>query len=95
MEFLLSPFIARVDQNMYVVIYHRNHLGIMNANPVPVTGPGAYSYDFTLSADQVYGGTAAQKEINVNVWGMIAGDGNGDGDVSNPDKNDVWVPQAG
>jgi hypothetical protein len=66
----------------------------MSANPLTESG-GDYSYNFTDNVNKAYGGASAHKEIGTNVWGMIAADGNSDGTVSNPDKNDIWTPQAG
>jgi hypothetical protein len=85
---------ANVTQNLYVVIWHRNHLGIMSANPVTQSG-GIYTYDFTNSSAKAYGGTAAQKQLATGVWGMMAGDGNGDKVVNPSDKTDVWGTSAG
>ncbi len=39
------------------------------------------SYDFTTNASKFYGGTNGAKEIEAGVWGMIAGDANGDGGI--------------
>lgn len=84
------PFV----NNLYVVVWHRNHLAIMSANPlVPVAGK--YALDFTSSAGQVYGGSTGHKEISAGKWGMVSGDGNADGLVSNTDKNNVWKVQVG
>jgi hypothetical protein len=54
-----------------------------------------YTYNFTSGGSQAYGGSDAHKELATGVWGMISGDGNGDGQVDNDDKNDVWLPQNG
>ena len=43
-------FGVAVSNNLYVIVWHRNHLGIMSA--VPLTfGGGLYSYDFTTAAN--------------------------------------------
>lgn len=39
------------------------------------------TYDFTTGADKFYGGTSGAKELESGVWGMIAGDANGDGGI--------------
>lgn len=85
---------ANVTQNLYVVIWHRNHLGIMSANAVTQTG-GVYTYDFTNSSAKAYGGTAAQKQLATGIWGMVAGDGNGDKAVNATDKLAVWGISVG
>jgi hypothetical protein len=85
---------ANVTQNLYVVIWHRNHLGIMSANAVTQTG-GIYTYDFTDNSAKAFGGTAAQKQLATGVWGMVAGDGNGDKSVNPADKTAVWGTSVG
>ncbi|MBN1338670.1 MAG: hypothetical protein JXA03_05065 [Bacteroidales bacterium] len=80
--------------SLFAVLWHRNHLGIMSANPLIEAG-GVYSYDFTAGPAQVYGGSNAHKELAPGIWGMIGADGNADSQVNNGDKNDVWATQAG
>ncbi len=111
------------DNNIFVVVWHRNHLGVMSAFPLTKIN-GIYSYDFTDSADKSFGGESGIVQLNVfgpDVWGMAGGDSNGDGtintfdkvhfwklvtgksgyltsdynlngQINNPDKNDIWVP---
>ena len=64
----------------YVVVKHRNHLAVMSANPVSFTNQFV-SYDFTTNADRYYGGTNGAIQLESNVWGMIAGDADGDGEI--------------
>lgn len=87
-------FSLDVQDNLYAVLWQRNHLGILSNFPL-VENNGVYSYDFRISANQAYGGTLAQKQVSQGNWAMIAGDGNADGQVSNADKNDVWKLQTG
>ncbi|MBN1338940.1 MAG: choice-of-anchor D domain-containing protein [Bacteroidales bacterium] len=87
-------FNLTITENLFTVIWSRNHLGIMSANPLPESG-GVYSYNFTSGSGQAYGGLLAQKEVAPGIFGMIGGDANADGQVGNPDKVDVWVPQSG
>jgi len=51
------------DHNLYLVIWHRNHLGIMTSNHLEEID-GIYTYDLTLQPENVYG--AAQYVINVS-----------------------------
>ena len=81
-----------ISQNMFVVIYHRNHLGIMSSVPLVGFG-GVYVYDFTSSATKAYG-TDAQKDLGGGVFGMYADDANADGTIDENDKT-VWDGQAG
>ncbi len=86
-------FYNSIIQQLFVVIWHRNHLGIMSANALTETG-GVYSYDFKTSAGQAYG-TDSQNELTTGVWGMISGDGNSDGQITTDDKTGTWEIQAG
>lgn len=87
-------FNVPVNNNLFIVIYHRNHLPIMSDNAANLIG-NVYSYDFTTGAGQVYGGANGHKELGAGIWGMVGGDGDSNGQVNNGDKNDVWAPQAG
>jgi PKD repeat protein len=82
-----------ISNNLYVAIFHRNHLGIMSANPVTLSG-GTYSYDFTTGSGQAYGGDS-QKNLGSGIYGMYAGDFNADGTVNTNDKTNPWGTVAG
>ncbi|MBN1338310.1 MAG: hypothetical protein JXA03_03240 [Bacteroidales bacterium] len=87
-------FFATFSQNLYAVVWHRNHLGVLSGNPLTATG-GVYTYDFSTGATQAFGGTNGHKEIGTGVWGLVSGDGNADHQINNGDKLDVWAVQAG
>jgi PKD repeat protein len=87
-------FSEEITTNLFVVIHHRNHLSVMSANPVTLTG-NDYIYDFTTGSGQAHGGTNAQKQIASGVWGMIAGDINADGVINMADKSPEWEVMAG
>lgn len=82
--------------NIYLVVWHRNHLGIIAANPLTEIG-GLYPYDFTSTSSQTYGGSSAQVQLSSvpEIWGMMAGDGDGNGEVDDPDKLNIWNLQTG
>jgi hypothetical protein len=85
-----------LTDNLYAIIWHRNHIGIMSANPL-VESVGIYTYDFTTAGDKAYGADS-QTEVSPGVWAMISGDGNSNGQINMDDKNNVWsvtVGQAG
>ena len=85
-------FTGSVMQKLYVVIHHRNHLDIISANPL-TKSDGIYTYDFTESGFKAFGGQKAQKDLGSGNWGMMASDGNADGQIDNKDKNDIWLLQ--
>jgi len=92
--FSLPELEVNISDNLFVIVWHRNHLGIMSAIPVTRTG-GIYNYNFTTGAGQVYGSALAHKELNSGIWGMIAADGNADGLVNIDDKTNSWMIEAG
>jgi hypothetical protein len=69
----------------YLVAKHRNHLAAMSAEPVAFTNV-LITYDFTTTPDRYYGGTNACVELEPGVWGMIAGDADGDGKITPVDR---------
>jgi hypothetical protein len=88
-------FNTTASQNLYVVIYHRNHLSVMSANALTENG-GIYAYNFTTGGNQAYAnGANGQKEIATGIWGMFGGDGNGEGNITNNDYISVWKPASG
>ncbi|MCD4734597.1 MAG: carboxypeptidase-like regulatory domain-containing protein [Bacteroidales bacterium] len=93
LNFISNPVVpVEILEGLFVVIHHRNHISIMNPNPIPETA-GVYSYDFTN--DGIYGSYLGAKEISAGVWVMMGGDGNADKQVNTQDKLDVWHPEAG
>ena len=82
-----------ISNNLYIAVFHRNHLGIISSNPVTLSG-GIYSYDFTTGSGQAYG-SAAQKELAFGIYGMYAGDFNADGTIDSNDKTSLWMISAG
>jgi hypothetical protein len=82
-----------VSQNLFVIVWHRNHLGVMSASPLSLSG-GLYSYDFTTGAGQAYG-VDAQKQLVSGKWGMYSGDGNASNTIEETDKTVVWSSEAG
>lgn len=86
-------FNATITQKLFVVIWHRNHLGIISSNP-PIETGYVYVYDYTTSALQAYG-TDPQKNIGGGIYGMLAGDANADGTINNNDIIGPWSSTAG
>ena len=84
---------AVINENLFIVIHHRNHLPIMNAEAIPYFG-GIYNFDFTASTEYIYGGTAGCIDL-LGSAAMAAGDANGDGLINSSDKIGLWNPQTG
>ena len=53
------------------------------------------SYNFASDSSKFYGSGAGVKEVESGVWAMIAGDGNGNGQVQNNDSESIWKPDNG
>jgi len=86
-------FSATLSIDPYVVIWHRNHLGVLSANS-PTEAGGIYTYDFSSDISQAYGEGLGYKLIDTGVFGMAAGDANADGSINDDDKV-LWTGQAG
>ena len=74
--------------NYYVVLSHRNHLGIMTGAALSLSGT-ALAYDFTTAQAQAYG-TLPMNQLETGVFGMVAGDANISGIISSADANEVF-----
>jgi|GEM_PF-5618320 len=83
-----------VQANLYAVVYHRDHLAVMSPAPLIENG-NIYSWNFSSGPDQVHGGILAHKELGGGLYGLLGGDGDGNGEVQNQDKLEVWRYQAG
>ncbi|MBN1340757.1 MAG: carboxypeptidase regulatory-like domain-containing protein [Bacteroidales bacterium] len=90
----LPKFANPIQSGLFVVVYHRNHLGIINPAPLVDAGNNTYSWDYSGGANQVYLGTLGHVELAPGIWGMTAGDGNADRQINNQDKMDVWTIDA-
>ena len=64
----------------YVVVKHRNHMAVMSAIPVLFTNL-VVAFDFATHSSQFYGGSNGAVELEPGVWGMVAGDADGDGEI--------------
>jgi PKD repeat protein/endonuclease/exonuclease/phosphatase family metal-dependent hydrolase len=84
-------FDLTVSNQLFVVVYHRNHLSIMSANPLVLSG-GIYTYDFTANINQAY--LSGQNLINGKA-AMMAGDSDGNGTIGTSDKTVQWETHSG
>ena len=88
-----------VTDNLYLAVYHRNHLGMLSANALNynnVDGYDVYSYDFTDGQSKAYGtsGYGGQGALTGGKFGMYSGDADGNGDVNLTDL-DIFVLEFG
>ena len=70
----------------YIVIKHRNHLGVVSANPVTI-GSAWQLYDFTTASEKVKDGNCV--ELTTGFYGMYGGDCGCDGIITNADKDPI------
>lgn len=83
-----------ITSNLYLVVRHRNHLGVISNYPLTPVGR-IYQYNFMNGVDKAYGGTNGQKNIATGLYAMFSGDGDSNGQISNTDRALVWAPQVG
>ncbi|OQX78597.1 MAG: hypothetical protein B6D61_05110 [Bacteroidetes bacterium 4484_249] len=87
-------FTTSFENNLYVVIYQRNHIPVISATS-PIQSEGIYFYNFSNGAEKSYGGINGHKEIGTGIWGMFTGNSNGDNIVNDADKNINWMSEVG
>ncbi len=81
-----------IIENLYAVIYHRNHLAVMSGTALNGLG-NVYSYNFTYALSKAY--LDGQKDLTGGFFGMIAGDSDGSGIINADDKDVNWNGDAG
>ena len=74
--------------NYYLVVYHRNHLPIMTANPVQVSNNPTL-FDLSTGQGQAFG-TNAMKNLGGGVYGLYTADTDGSGTVNASDRSNTW-----
>jgi len=80
--------------NLYVAVYHRNHLAVLSNMALMESPDHIYEYDFTTPADQAFG-IDAQKDLKTSgVFGLFGGDANANGTIEITDKV-IWEDEAG
>jgi len=86
--------VLSLNNNLYIVVYHRNHLSVISATSPPIIYGNCY-YNFSLNENQVLGGNQGHKALAPGIWGMIAGDANSDGHIDSVDKQFYWQADSG
>jgi hypothetical protein len=87
-------FPVLIDDNLYIVIYHRNHVAAISAIPTPIVNENG-NYDFSTGEFKVLGASLGHKELSAGIWGLAAGDSNGDGNINDLDKQNSWGQNVG
>lgn len=85
-------FNITVNDQLFVVLWHRNHLGMMSAFALTEAG-GVYDYNFTSAMGMAY--LNGQKGLNGSVYGMYAGNADADSEIAPNDIDSYWAVQAG
>jgi len=88
-----SPLTTAYPASFYVMIEHRNHIGVLTPTAITVSNRIA-AHDFTIANS--YGGNG-QKELEPDVWGMFAGEAeqNLQGFDINGDDKGLWSVENG
>ncbi len=77
----------------YIVVEHRNHLGVMSSAIHSLNSTSSSQYDFSSGLSQNYSNGA--KELETGVYGLYSGDANADGYVNATDAYVHWIPNNG
>ncbi|WP_152604849.1 hypothetical protein [Psychroserpens jangbogonensis] len=85
----VSPLFIDVPENdYYLMLSHRNHLGVLTLDSYTFDGT-TLNIDLTTSNLSVQGGNNAIASFSDGTFGLYAGDFNGDGQIQNTDRNGV------
>jgi len=83
-----------LNDDIYLIVWHRNHLGVMSAVPIS-NGAAPALYDFSESADKAYGGTDALIDLGWGKFGMMGGDADYNQQITQQDRLGFWDPNVG
>lgn len=72
------------ESSYYIAVTHRNHLGILSANPVALDST-ITMVDMTQNLNSVFGGNLAVTQLNNGLFALIGGDVILDGQVLTTD----------
>jgi hypothetical protein len=87
-------FPVSVNDNLFIVVDHRNHIAAISLNPVPIFNWTGF-YDFSSEESKVLGGSLGHKQISPGIWGLSSGDSNADGAIDVLDKQNEWAQMVG
>ena len=75
------------EGNYYVLVNHRNHLGILSA--IPIEFSGVTTLNFSSNQNTILGGVNALADLGSGVYGMFSGDFDSNGQIQNSDTSGV------
>jgi len=81
------------NASYYVSVTHRNHLGILSANPIALSGSTTV-VDMTQNLSAVFGGNLAVTQLSNGLFALISGDVIPDGQILTTDYLDS-LPDIG
>jgi len=81
------------QSSYYIAITHRNHLGILSANPIALS-PSTTVVDMTQNLSSVFGGNLAVAQLSNGLFALISGDVIPDGQILTTDYLDS-LPEVG
>jgi len=86
-----------VADSLYIVIEHRNHIGVMSPTKIPIIA-NQLSFDFRTSDSYRDQTSFGQKQIPTGAWAMFAGDADQSDlpsfDIKGTDKT-IWFDNNG
>ncbi len=85
-EVIPLPLSEYTTGSYYIVIEHRNHMGIMSSTPVNINN-GLLYYSFKNTNSYKNSTSSGQKQLEPGIWGMFGGDANQAGDIGSYDIN--------
>lgn len=91
-----SPVIfpTATNDNYYIALKHRNHLGFRPLSSMPLSAT-PITLDFTNNSLTFYGSRPALKQLSTRIYGLYAGDANHNSLINSVDKNSFWRLQNG
>jgi len=81
------------QSSYYIAITHRNHLGILSANPIALS-QSTTVIDMTQNLSSVFGGSLAVAQLSNGLFALISGDVIPDGQILTTDYLDS-LPEVG
>ena len=75
----------------YIMIAHRNHLGVLTADPISLTYGDNPVVDLSTDITKVFGGVNGAWIMTDSRIALYSGDCNGDGQIQNSDRSDIQL----